>query len=204
VSRIRPRQSAGTALNKARSRSMQKRPIGHALTRLGEWAAHPAAFGLALLYAVCWLIFDRESLNWHGATELIVLCMTLVYCALRAPRVSGSACEARSSSAAPGRRPPRDHQDHPRTSRNTARALRRRRTTDDPLLSNPGEHRMAAMDEGSQRPAPPWLLMTDRQSLHNEESQKVAVERSRLANHPGFLRCLPHGNGLASAVEAGK
>ncbi len=48
-----------------------------ALTRLGEWAAHPAAFGLALLYAVCWLIFDRESLNWHGATELIVLCMTL-------------------------------------------------------------------------------------------------------------------------------
>ena len=56
---------------------MQKRPIGHALTRLGEWAAHPAAFGLALLYAVCWLIVDRESLNWHGATELIVLCMTL-------------------------------------------------------------------------------------------------------------------------------
>ena len=69
--------SAGTALKKARSRSVQKRPIGHALTRLGEWAAHPAAFGLALLYAVCWLIFDRESLNWHGATELIVLCMTL-------------------------------------------------------------------------------------------------------------------------------
>jgi len=56
---------------------VQKRPIGHALTRLGEWAAHPAAFGLALLYAVCWLIFDRDSLNWHGATELIVLCMTL-------------------------------------------------------------------------------------------------------------------------------
>jgi low affinity Fe/Cu permease len=67
----------GTALKKARSRSVQKRPIGHVLTRLGEWAAHPAAFGLALLYAVCWLIFDRESLNWHGATELIVLCMTL-------------------------------------------------------------------------------------------------------------------------------
>ena len=45
---------------------MQKRPIGHALTRLGEWAAHPAAFGLALLYAVCWLIFDHESLNCTG------------------------------------------------------------------------------------------------------------------------------------------
>ena len=41
--------SAGTALEKSRSRSVQKRPIGHALTRLGEWAAHPAAFGLALL-----------------------------------------------------------------------------------------------------------------------------------------------------------
>jgi low affinity Fe/Cu permease len=56
---------------------MQNRPIGHALTRLGEWAAHPAAFGLAVVYGAAWLVFDRESFNWHGATELVVLMMTL-------------------------------------------------------------------------------------------------------------------------------
>src|SRR4051794_31081766 len=41
--------------------------IGHALTKLGEWATHPAAFGLALLYAAAWLLFDRESFDF---TEL--------------------------------------------------------------------------------------------------------------------------------------
>ena len=56
---------------------MTNHPIGHVLTKLGEWATHPAAFGLALLYAAAWLLFDRESFDFHGATELIVLIMTL-------------------------------------------------------------------------------------------------------------------------------
>jgi hypothetical protein len=56
---------------------MTSQPIGHALTKLGEWATHPAAFELALLYAAAWLLFDRESFDFHGATELIVLIMTL-------------------------------------------------------------------------------------------------------------------------------
>src|SRR5215217_3047838 len=56
---------------------MTNHPIGHALTKLGEWATHPAAFGLALLYAAAWQLFDRESFDFHGATELIVLIMTL-------------------------------------------------------------------------------------------------------------------------------
>ena len=52
-------------------------PIRRALTKLGEYAAHPAAFGLALLYTAAWLLFDRESFDFHGATELSVLCITL-------------------------------------------------------------------------------------------------------------------------------
>ena len=51
--------------------------IGHALTRLGEWAAHRAAFALVLLYAAAWLLFDGKSFDWHGATEIIVLVMTI-------------------------------------------------------------------------------------------------------------------------------
>ncbi len=56
---------------------MPNYPLGQILTKLGEWTTHPAAFGLALLYAAAWLLFDRESFDFHGATELIVLIMTL-------------------------------------------------------------------------------------------------------------------------------
>ncbi len=51
--------------------------IAHALTRLGEWAAHPAAFLLVVAYVAAWLIFDAKSFGWTGATEIIVLLMTL-------------------------------------------------------------------------------------------------------------------------------
>ena len=37
-----------------------------ALTRVGVLTAHPAAFGVLLLYASLWFAFDRESLNWHA------------------------------------------------------------------------------------------------------------------------------------------
>ena len=47
------------------------------LTSAGTWMARPAAFGLVAVYAVLWLIFDRESLNFHGAIALVTLCMTL-------------------------------------------------------------------------------------------------------------------------------
>jgi hypothetical protein len=35
------------------------------LTRLGEMAAHPSAFGVLVLYALLWFIFDRDTLDWH-------------------------------------------------------------------------------------------------------------------------------------------
>jgi low affinity Fe/Cu permease len=47
------------------------------LTSAGTWMARPAAFVFVAIYAVLWLIFDRESFNFHGAIALVTLCMTL-------------------------------------------------------------------------------------------------------------------------------
>ena len=47
------------------------------LTSAGIWTARPAAFGFVLAYVVLWLIFDRESFNFHGFISVITLCMTL-------------------------------------------------------------------------------------------------------------------------------
>ena len=47
------------------------------LTAAGTWTARPAAFGLVVVYGIAWWIFDRESLDFHGAVALITLCMTL-------------------------------------------------------------------------------------------------------------------------------
>ena len=47
------------------------------ITAVGVWLARPAAFAAVLAYAVLWLVFDRESFNFHGAVALITLCMTL-------------------------------------------------------------------------------------------------------------------------------
>ena len=48
------------------------------LTRLGEWAAHPGAYGILVVYTVLWFVFDRASLNWHGIATLGVWFMTLL------------------------------------------------------------------------------------------------------------------------------
>jgi low affinity Fe/Cu permease len=47
------------------------------LTAAGTWMARPAPFGFVIAYVVLWLIFDRQSLDFHGAIALITLCMTL-------------------------------------------------------------------------------------------------------------------------------
>ena len=46
------------------------------LTAAGTWMARPVAFAV-VVYAICWLIFDRESFNFYGAVALLTLCMTL-------------------------------------------------------------------------------------------------------------------------------
>ena len=40
--------------------------IRQLLTRLGEMAAHPSAFGILIVYALLWFIFDRDTLDWHA------------------------------------------------------------------------------------------------------------------------------------------
>ena len=47
------------------------------ITKLGTLTARPWAFLILLAYAAFWLIFDRHSLNWHGAATLATWAMTL-------------------------------------------------------------------------------------------------------------------------------
>ena len=53
-------------------------PIRELLTHVGVMAAHPGAFGILIVYAVLWFVFDRASFDWHGAATLIVWFMTLL------------------------------------------------------------------------------------------------------------------------------
>ena len=48
------------------------------LTRTGELAAHPLAFGIWLLYGILWFIFDRDTLDWHAVATLVTWFMTLI------------------------------------------------------------------------------------------------------------------------------
>jgi low affinity Fe/Cu permease len=52
--------------------------IRELLTRLGVMAAHPGAFGILIVYAALWFVFDRDSLDWHAVATLIVWFMTLL------------------------------------------------------------------------------------------------------------------------------
>jgi low affinity Fe/Cu permease len=49
----------------------------HWTTRIGQGAGHPAAFGIVILYAMLWLIFDRAAFDWNAVATLIVWTMTL-------------------------------------------------------------------------------------------------------------------------------
>ena len=51
--------------------------VRHLLTRLGVAAAHPAAFGIVVIYAAGWLIFSPETLDWHSVATLATWTMTL-------------------------------------------------------------------------------------------------------------------------------
>lgn len=47
------------------------------LTSIGTLTSRPAAFLVLLAYAILWAVFDRETLNWHGAATLFTWAMTL-------------------------------------------------------------------------------------------------------------------------------
>lgn len=47
------------------------------LTDTGTWTASPYAFAIVLIYGLSWLVFSRESLEWHGVATLATWLMTL-------------------------------------------------------------------------------------------------------------------------------
>ena len=53
-------------------------PVRQLLTRLGTLAAHPAAFVVVSVYALCWYTFEPQGLDWHGVATLATWCMTLL------------------------------------------------------------------------------------------------------------------------------
>jgi low affinity Fe/Cu permease len=44
---------------------------------VGQAAGHPAAFLVVIVYALLWLLFDRESFDWNAVATLAVFVMTL-------------------------------------------------------------------------------------------------------------------------------
>ena len=48
-----------------------------ALTRLGVWTAHPAAFLIWSAYVVAWIVVQPETLDWHGTAAMATWLMTL-------------------------------------------------------------------------------------------------------------------------------
>jgi low affinity Fe/Cu permease len=47
------------------------------LTHLGTFFARPTAFLIVIGYACLWLIFERETFDWHGVATLATWMMTL-------------------------------------------------------------------------------------------------------------------------------
>ena len=56
---------------------MSKRFLQSGLTRLGVMTGHPIAFAILIVYTVRWIVFDRESLDFHAAATLATWLMTL-------------------------------------------------------------------------------------------------------------------------------
>ena len=54
-----------------------KVPKKHWTTTIGQATGHPAAFGVVLLYALLWLIFDAVTFDWNAVATLGVWMMTL-------------------------------------------------------------------------------------------------------------------------------
>jgi low affinity Fe/Cu permease len=52
--------------------------IRQALTALGVFTSHPAAFVIVAVYGVLWFIFQPNTFEWHGIATLAVWLMTLL------------------------------------------------------------------------------------------------------------------------------
>lgn len=52
-------------------------PRKHWTTSVGQAAAHPAAFGVVLLYTLLWIVCDRRTFDFNAVATLFVWLMTL-------------------------------------------------------------------------------------------------------------------------------
>jgi low affinity Fe/Cu permease len=51
--------------------------LRHYCTRLGTLVAHPTAFFIVWAYGVLWILFERETFNWHAVATMATWMMTL-------------------------------------------------------------------------------------------------------------------------------
>jgi low affinity Fe/Cu permease len=56
---------------------MLRKRIRHGLTRIGQFASHPAAFAIVAVYAIAWLVFSPETFGWGAIATLATWTMTL-------------------------------------------------------------------------------------------------------------------------------
>jgi low affinity Fe/Cu permease len=56
---------------------MDRRALQKGLTKLGVLSGHPVAFSIVGIYALSWLVFEPETLDFHGVATLITWTMTL-------------------------------------------------------------------------------------------------------------------------------
>jgi low affinity Fe/Cu permease len=66
-----------TQPNGRNKKPMRDYPVRYRLTRLGELAAHPAAFGIVALYAAAWFLFSPTTFGWGAIATLATWMMTL-------------------------------------------------------------------------------------------------------------------------------
>jgi hypothetical protein len=63
--------------NGEKEKPMRDYPVRYSLTRLGELAAHPAAFGILALYAAAWFLFSPRTFSWGAIATLATWMITL-------------------------------------------------------------------------------------------------------------------------------
>ena len=51
--------------------------IRQLLTQIGVQTAHPLAFLIVTVYGLSWLLFERETFNWHAIATMATWFMTL-------------------------------------------------------------------------------------------------------------------------------
>jgi low affinity Fe/Cu permease len=56
---------------------LQKKKATHWTTRIGQAAAHPAAFAVVIIYALFWIFFERRTFDFNAVATLAVWVMTL-------------------------------------------------------------------------------------------------------------------------------